>query len=440
LALLDAYDGGFDMRWIMGTMLLLVALTGCSEPFEPIEGIPASSTPPVEVKRADPPTRFTDKPYKELEISTDAEEVLLHGLTAIMPVHGSAVLSAGTGDEVRLVDTRTGTVRHSVTPTHPLPKGEVLALPTLTTVNGRATVLMPFLAEVPAQGTTPGRPLVEMTSINPENGDVDWRVEIPLDGWKAPTGNNVAEVRIAGVGNGVAVIRVEENNRTNLRGDTYALDLTTRTILWRQAGFESRAVAGGVVVGRRPGTGQFPPVQVLGLDVRTGRQTWASSRPTNSLRDVHPAGPTLVIVAGALEGSKDYLDVVEIASGRVVTSRPQKNGERSLLITGRCVYDEQAVVVCDGTDWLMAFDPKTGAELWSIVEGGQRLVPNLTGAWHGAVYGWVDGPKPIVLDAKTGADRETNPGTSPAVVNESMAIGPWPGTPNNGSAIYPVLG
>ncbi|GAA1036288.1 hypothetical protein GCM10009557_46590 [Virgisporangium ochraceum] len=434
-------DGGLSMRRIVGTVLLLVALTGCTEPFEPIEGIAGpSATPPVDVKTADPPTRFPDKPYKELEISTDAEEVLLHGLTAVVPVHGSAVLSAGTGDEIRLVDTRTATVRQSVKPTHPLPKGEVLALPTLTTVNGRATVLMPFLAEAPAQGTTPGRPMLEVTSIDPNNGEVDWRFEIPLDGWTAPTGNNVAEVRIAGVDDGVAVIRLEENNRTRMRGDTYAVDLATRKVLWHQTGFESRAVAGGVVVGRRPGTGQSPPVQVLGLDVRTGRQKWASARPTDSLRDVHPAGPTLAIVGGALGGNQDYLDVVDIASGKVVRSRSQKSGERGLLVTGRCVYDERSVVVCDGTDWIMGIDATSGAELWSIVDGGQRLLLHPTGAWHGAVYGWVDGPKPVVLDARTGADREANPGTSPSVVNASMAIGPWPGTPNAGSAIYPVLG
>jgi outer membrane protein assembly factor BamB len=433
-------DGGLSMRWTVGTVLLLAALTGCTEPFEPLEGIPGpSATPPVEVRTADPPTRFTDKPYKELEISTDAEEVLLHGLTAVVPVHGSAVLSAGTGDELRLVDTRTATVRQSVRPTHPLPKGEVLALPVLTTVNGRATVLMPFLGETPAQGTTPGRALIELTSINPENGDVDWRVEIPLDGWKAPVGTNVAEVRIAGVDDGVAVIRLEENDRTRLRGDTYALDLATRTVLWRQAGFESRAVAGGVVLGRKPGAGRFPPTQVLGLDVRTGRQKWASARPTDSLRDVHPAGPTLAIVTGALEGSRHYLDIVEIASGKVVRNLTRKDGEQSLFVS-RCVYDEQAVVVCDGNEWLLAFDARSGTELWAIGKGGQRLVPHLTGAWHGAVYGWVDGPKPVVLDARTGADRETNPGTSPSVVNVSMAIGPWPGTPNAGSAIYPVLG
>jgi hypothetical protein len=428
------------MRRIMGTVLLLAALTGCTDPFEPIEPLaPIGENPPVEVKSADPPTRFTDKPSSELEISTDAHEVLLHGLTAIVPAHGSAILGPGSGEELRLVDTRTGKTRQAVKPSHPLPKFEVVALPTLVTLGGRATVLMPFLVETPAQGTTPGRPLIEVVSVDPDSGEVDWRVEIPLDGWTPPgAGGDTVEVSFAGVADGVGMIRLEQGTVARRTGDSYALDLSTRTVLWRQAGYESRAVAGGVVVGLKPGAGRYPDVQVLGLEVRTGRQKWASSRTEASLVDVRRAGPALAVVVGDLDGTR-YMDIVDIASGRTVASDPEKAAGTRLGVTD-CVYDEQAITICyDSGNWIGGLDAKTGSWLWTVGKSDGRLIPRLTGAWHGVFYGWVDNLRPVVLDARTGADREADPGIAPSVVNESMAIGPWPGG-SQGSSIYPVLG
>jgi outer membrane protein assembly factor BamB len=297
---------------------------------------------------------------------------------------------------------------------------------------------MPFLGEIPGLGTTPGRPLIEVVSVNPDNGDTPWRAEIPLDGWIPPTGSDSAHVSVAGVSDGVAVIRIEEQNSIKRKGGSYALELATRKVLWHQADFESRAVAGGVVVGRGLGTGRLPATRVLGLDVRTGQQRWTSTRPADDLREVHPAGPTLAVVSGR-GAAGEFLDIVDIASGRVVRARPEKAGESSLLITGRCVYDEQSTTICDGNEWVMAIDARTGAERWALSKNGGRLVPQVTGAWHGAVYGWVDNGRPVVLDAQTGTDRETQPGTFPSVVNGSMAIGPWPGG-SGGSSVYPVLG
>jgi hypothetical protein len=321
------------MRSIVGIVLLLAALTGCSKnPFDPVEPLPGlSSNPPVDVKRADPPTRFTDKPSATLEITTEAREVILYGLTAILPIHGNHVLAPRSGEELRLVDTRTGTTKYSVKPSHPLPKTQVRALPTLATVDGRATVLMPFLVETPAQGTTPGRLLLEVVSVNPDNGEVDWRVEIPLDGWKPPgAGSNTTEVSFAGVDGGVGVIRLENDSVTQRNGDTFALDLATRTVLWRQTGYESRAVASGVVVGRKPGLEKYPKVAVLGLDVRTGQQKWASTRTTASLVDVHRAGPTKVVVESDLDGDR-FIEVVDIASGRATGTKQEKPGATTLV-------------------------------------------------------------------------------------------------------------
>jgi hypothetical protein len=40
----------------------------------------------------------------------------------------------------------------------------------------------------------------------------------------------------------------------------------------------------------------------------------------------------------------------------------------------------------------------------------------VTAVWHGAVYGRAN-DQPVVLDAKTGADREPSPGIAPVAVN-----------------------
>ncbi|MEV6038392.1 hypothetical protein AB0L65_45095 [Nonomuraea sp. NPDC052116] len=338
------------MRFVTGIVLVLAAVGGCtSTPIKPVDpGNRFTSRPPVDLKSIDPPTRFNAAAAAPLEVSTNADEVLLHGTTAVVPIHGSKP-TVSSGEEIRLIDTRTNKVREVIKPTYPQPRiGTVIALPTLTSVQGRPTVLAPFLGEAPGQGTTPGRPLVEVVSIDPENGKTDWRTEIPIEGWTGTGRSSGVEVSFAGVADGVGVDRIVDPSLSARRGDTYALDLSSRKVRWSMRGFEARAVAAGMVTGQQSGTGQTPKVQVRGIDAQTG--SW----------------------------------------------------------------------------------------LWSITKGGGRLVPLVTGACHGVVYGrTANGP--VVLDGRTGTDRETQPGVAPSVVNSSMAIGPWPGG-GLGSSSYPVIG
>ncbi|MEO3820121.1 PQQ-binding-like beta-propeller repeat protein [Plantactinospora sp. B24E8] len=420
-------------------LLLTAAIGGCSfTPIEPVDPISTpTSRPPVEFKSFDPPTRFDAAAVTPLEVSTDAAEVLLHGTTAVVPIHGSKP-TASSGEEIRLVDLRTNTVREVIKPTHPLPKiGTVIASPALTSVGGRPTVLAPFVGESPGQGTTPGRPLIEVVAIDPESGQADWRAEIPIEGWPENGGSSGVEVSIVGVADGVGIVRIADSSPSARGGDTYALDLDSRKVLWSMRGFAGRAVAAGVVAGRQPGAGRTPKVQVRGLDARTGRQRWASPRDAFSV-DVFAAGPSKAVVRGrADQDGKRYVEVVEIATGRVVTVTEDKPDARAPSPLD-CVYDEQAIAVCSGGDWVGALDAQTGSWLWSITTGGGRLVPIVTGTWHGVVYGRTDNG-PVVLDGRTGTDRETQPGVAPSVVNDSVAIGPWPGGAL-GSSSYPVIG
>ena len=427
------------MRRVSGIALLVTAAAvgGCPvKPVKPLDpGLGATSKPPVELKSFDPPTRFDESAVMPLEVSTKAAQVLLTGATAVVPIHRTEP-TAPPGEQSRLFDIRTGKVRQVVEPTHPLPKtgGTITALPTLISTGGRPTVLAPFLGEVPGEGTAKGRLLIEVVSFDPDTGKVDWRTDIAVQ--ELPGRASDVELAFAGVSDGVGVIRVVDPSTSDRRVDTYAVDLSTHEMLWTVGGFEARAVAAGAVVGLQPGPGKTPDEKSLGLDPRTGKQRWASPRNAITVH-VFQAGPTKAIVRGRNDdrAAKDFVEVVDIATGRVATVIEDKPGMPNPF---DCHYDEQSIVVCSGTNWVGALDAQTGSWLWSIVEGGDRLVPTVTGAWHGVAYGRTDNGA-VVLDAKTGKDRETKPNIAPSVVTNSMAIGPWPGG-GVGSAAYPVLG
>ena len=186
--------------------------------------VPSESSSPVRLRSFDPPTRFETKPNAVLEITTDADEVLLHGTTAVVPIHGSELL-ASSPEEVRLVDTVTNKVRQVIRPTHPLPKlRKVVALPALAVVNSRVTVLSVFLGESPGKGTALGQYLIELVSMDPETGKTDWRTELAVERSSEDYSLGSIEVSVVGVADGVGVVRVVDELKG---GDTYAVDQST---------------------------------------------------------------------------------------------------------------------------------------------------------------------------------------------------------------------
>ncbi|MEU9083965.1 hypothetical protein [Streptomyces sp. NPDC048357] len=107
-------------------------------------------------------------------------------------------------------------------------------------------------------------------------------------------------------------------------------------------------------------------------------------------------------------------------------------GER-LHEVEKCVYDQQAYTFCFARTTkggeLAGYDAVSGRRLWLVggpsdTEG--RNAPLLLTAFHGAVYGQLlrDGQPgdPIVLDGKTGKDRELDLGAVPLLVNEYAAL------------------
>lgn len=64
---------------------------------------------------------------------------------------------------------------------------------------------------------------------------------------------------------------------------------------------------------------------------------------------------------------------------------------------------------------MFALDATSGELLWQLPASG-HTAPTVTAVWHGAVYGTAGGT-PVVLDAKTGVDREPSPGLAPVAVS-----------------------
>jgi outer membrane protein assembly factor BamB len=104
-------------------------------------------------------------------------------------------------------------------------------------------------------------------------------------------------------------------------------------------------------------------------------------------------------------------------------------GDRGNRLPGpalACRYDQAAVTVCTmGTSLVFALDATSGKQLWQLPTTGW-IAPTVTAAWHGAVYGTA-GDKPLVLDAKTGVDREP----SPALPQPPSAATPDSSAPEN---------
>ncbi|GIG67715.1 hypothetical protein [Phytomonospora endophytica] len=94
--------------------------------------------------------------------------------------------------------------------------------------------------------------------------------------------------------------------------------------------------------------------------------------------------------------------------------------------------------MCATSDWVGAYDATSGEGLWQLSdEAGTRIAPDVTGAWHGAVYAWTANGA-LVLAARAGADREVASGVAPYLVNEHIGIADAPG--GNGLAAFRATG
>ncbi|MEU7222314.1 PQQ-binding-like beta-propeller repeat protein [Streptomyces chrestomyceticus] len=311
-------------------------------------------------------------------------------------------------NSLQILDTSTGTTTTTVRPRHqPAVEPDTETGAPVPTRDGKQ-LLVPFTVTFPGKGTTPSRTGIELVAVDTTDRRTAWTLDIDtLPSWaeKAP-----AQARLVATTKNAAVLSVTSGNR----GATYAVDLATRKVSWHNDDVAAAAVIGDTAVAVT--TKDTVRQQVTGLAVdHDGKQLWNTIDGFDLT--VRPAGPHLAAVTGNDYDSGDSVSALLTPDGGKAADLP---GETSGL---SCRYDDASVTVCqtDGPR-VFALDATTGKQLWNLPEQGTgRIAPKVTAAWHGAVYG-TTGNGPVVLDAKTGADRNTSPGAAPAAVNEYTGV------------------
>ena len=287
------------------------------------------------------------------------------------------------------------------------------------------SVLVGAASVVPGSGTTPPGLAVDLLAFDAGTGALNWNAPIVLPWAERPP---AVGLKVAGVVAGVAVLTASTDSQRTALG----VDLTTRRVLWSADGVAVDALladgpAGGTAVGVATAPGQsraYAESAVVGLDVVTGlRRTDGFRGETLRAPEITPAGPGLAVVSGrtaatTLSAPSASLRFVDARGATVRTVDVGRS-----YSAPRCVWDEAATTVCGGETRLFAVDAATAAPLWQLPDAAaNRVAPGLTTAWHGAVYGrTVNGP--VVLDARSGVDRDTRPGAAPVLVNAYLGLG-----------------
>ncbi|GGU97365.1 hypothetical protein GCM10010211_75810 [Streptomyces albospinus] len=411
---------------------VLLGVAGCGGGGAQPGGADVHPTRPQR-KAYDPPTKFASKgvalPAAVLQDVQDvttktiaAPHVLLHGDTAW----------AATSQGLLAIDPATGSTRATFTPQHRSSEADNsvdavrsdLALPQAAKVGGHDLVVQTFGVTIRGQGTTPDHNAIEVVAVDAGSARFVWRqvVELPkefanTDFTRTDFQRHAIRTAVIGLQGTMAVVQV--SGTSSLDGSEVGVavvDLAARKAVWGDPGLTPKSVAAGQVAGvRDDGSGKPQPVQAKA--VRDGSTTWSKDTDAPT---VVAAGPELLLVQG-LKGSGQNT-VVGIATGKESPFQGPSAaaGTGSLSLPGRCSYDQRSVVVCGG-DVAFGMDPHSGKVLWSLPDASGRIAPQVTGAWHGVVYGRTDNG-PVVLDALTGKDKQTSPGAAPYWTDGRYAV------------------
>ena len=386
----------------------------------PTSGGPSASTPPP-VKSFDPPRTFatTGVPLPALTPSTVQQD-------PVVPVTlvGTTAYIAAT-DSMQVMDTRTGAVLATIlpTPAAAAPTGSTaggapVAPTAVISSTGKKLIIAPFTVRAPGQGTTPAHTAVAVTAVDTADNTTAWNMPLPLPGWASSVDENVGAT-VVGVHDTTLMISVASQNRAAV----FAVDIGSHQVLWQKDDFRAGAVAGDSLIGAVP-SAPYSEQAVVGVSVLGGAPRW--NMPGVYQTSFTAAGPAIAAIGGADYGSaQPFFRLVDANSGTDVA--PPRNGESTGSVAAylHCRYDGTSVTVCTASalkDQVIGLDATTGKLLWQLPDpASNRVAPKVTTAWHGAVYGTTDSG-PVVLDARTGADRENAPGIAPAVVDATTGI------------------
>ena len=419
----------------------LLLLAGCSNGEDgdprpsPSPSASKSAAPSASARPAfDPPTRFAPQ-GAALPAEASENKISLGGTnTEPLPVtlHRTTAYVASTAS-LLAVETDTGRTLATITPKLGKPEATTdspwvgsnpAEAPVLWTDNGRATIVATFVVERPATGTQKAGRAVEVVAVDAESAKTLWTAEVAV-----PPGLDQGYAGLAanpiGVDGTTLAVGVSYQDNEGV----IAVDLASRRALWSRADFRPGVVASGVVVGAT-GDPVADKSSVVALNLADGKQRW-TALPDSQQLTVSTVGPTVLIAAGkSYSGQQSLVAFLDVATGKV---REQSTADYTGV---RCRFDGKDVTVCAKSGWAAGLDAVSAKVLWELPDQADtRVAPQVTAVWHGAVYGTTDNG-PVVLDARSGQDREVSPGLAPMVVNEYVGIGQPPTGGGSGVRSY----
>ncbi|WP_086172713.1 outer membrane protein assembly factor BamB family protein [Streptomyces pharetrae] len=411
-------------------MMAVLALAGCGASggagskdtgSEGETGAGPSATPSEEMRAVKAPKRFSTDEAIVLPESAGAGNVAIAGVQHPLPIalhKGVAYIARPDGLEIAGGYFRSDPIL--ITPEReplsrlddlgPVVGGNTARRPVVTEYGGKTLALAALVGRVQGSGTTKGHDAVELMAVDTSQGTKAWSVEIPL----AEGHYSVEEGQSEVVGHSGRVVVVMGH------GQLFGVDLDSRRKVWAAPGdFQEGAVlVGGTVVGLRTEKGGSDR-EVVGIDPATGEQRWLL--PGVAAERLSAAGPKTVVVKGYVADTPDDgALLVDAVSGDQVRQFPEDTAA-----DGTCTYDGLSTTVCTDADRVAAYDAATGEQRWALPdEAGTRAAPEVTLVREGLVYGTTAENGPVVVDATTGEDAETQPGIAPYVSDGYVGIAP----------------
>ncbi|MFF3333037.1 PQQ-binding-like beta-propeller repeat protein [Streptomyces sp. NPDC002888] len=297
---------------------------------------------------------------------------------------------------------------------------ERLGRPTLVSLDGRSALLAAFPVTVPGSGTTPDRSVIELTALAADSGKRLWTTTL-----ERPEEQQEGDVVLAGSDGTVAALKIGMDTDAV----TLGIALDTRKPVWTARDFAAEFLDDGVVVGvTDTNSDDSGGISVQGLKLADGAKTWTYPAPELGSAKLDPVGGGLFTVEADPQRVlvESSAALVATSSGRVPDAASGLVQKSDLPLLD-CWFDDRAAVVCEAgpkaaETRVVALDAKTFDELWAIEDDDtSRLQPSISTAWHGAVYGKTTNG-PVVLDARTGKDRSTDPGATPYQVNAHAGV------------------
>ena len=417
-----------SLKYSCGLAALALAVSACGTPTPPDAAKSSGATPTSTVpaaKTADPPTVFDTASAVSLPRSM-VQTNMGGGVTSKYATLTKRTAYTVTPVELSAVDVLTGeqkwAARLDGVPADPnFRKGPFVtnAGPRPPAVDSRGSLVVAAMpTSEPGKGTTPGYQSLAVIAVDAESGTKRWESRVRVPDSIGSTGGSGAITNVVAVTDTAVVATYRKGEAM-----TVVLDAATGRTLWERPEYEAGSVHGDVVVGADSKVAENSSmIQATALALSDGAQRWVGATRSSAVTVV-PAGPALAVVDSTNYGNGDpALLFLDPATGAERGKLTRKSGFGSSSY-GKCEYDQQSVVVCLADGRLAGYDAGTGKELWALPDKTtNRIAPTMTAVWHGALYGRTSNG-PIVLDARTGADRSTEPGAVLHWISEYAGIG-----------------